>query len=201
MAKTITPQAFIFMGRSGSGKGTQAQLLMKLLKERDSQHNILYLQTGQEFREFITGTSDTQKMSGQLMKIGKLQPEFLTVHMWAHILIEKYKTGDHIVCDGVARKYIEANALDSAFDFYGFKNPQVIYLAVDESEVYTRLSKRSRLDDAKDDIGRRMKWFEEDVMNAIEFYRKNPTYSFHEINGQQPIEAVHADIVKELGLV
>ena len=59
----MKPQTFIFIGRSGCGKGTQAELVQEHLKQIDPKRKVLYIQTGAEFREFIKGNSETQKLS------------------------------------------------------------------------------------------------------------------------------------------
>jgi len=38
------------------------------------------------------------------------------------------------------------------------------------------------------------------VAPAVEYYRTNPSYKFLKIDGERPIEAIHADVVKQLGL-
>ena len=48
----VKQQSFIFMGRSGCGKGTQAKLLMEYLKKIDPARDIFYLETGAGVREF-----------------------------------------------------------------------------------------------------------------------------------------------------
>ena len=46
-------QTFIFIGRSGCGKGTQVALLQKYIKTQDYKRPILYIETGERFRQFI----------------------------------------------------------------------------------------------------------------------------------------------------
>ena len=59
----MNKNSFIFIGRSGSGKGTQAALLIQALKKSDPNREPLYVQTGQELRQFIQGSSFTQKIT------------------------------------------------------------------------------------------------------------------------------------------
>lgn len=61
-----------------------------------------------------------------------------------------------------------------------------------------RLKGRGRFDDNNEDIEARLKWYETDVMPAINFYRDNPKYNFLEIDGEQTIEKVHQDILSKL---
>ncbi|MFA6554692.1 MAG: nucleoside monophosphate kinase [Candidatus Paceibacterota bacterium] len=194
-------QSFIFIGRSGCGKGTQIKLLMDALKKKDPEHDILYIYTGQEFRKFIKGESATQKVSKVLYETGGLMPEFLTVHMWATPLIENYKGNQHLIFDGTPRKFHEAGVLNSIFNFYGLEKPWVVHLEISPEEAMKRLSLRQRLDDKEEDVTKRLAWYKTDVEPTIEYYKGNPNYNFLQIDGQRTPEAIHEDIVKIVGLV
>ena len=49
----MKPQTFIFFGRSGCGKGTQATLLKEYMEKIDPKNKVLYVETGAKFREFM----------------------------------------------------------------------------------------------------------------------------------------------------
>jgi len=194
-------QSFVFIGRSGCGKGTQIEMLMKLLKEKDPDREILYIYTGQEFRNFIQGSSATQKISKSIYDSGGLMPEFLTVHMWVKPLVEKYKGNQHIIFDGTPRKFHEAGVLHSMFGFYKLEKPWVINIGISAEEAVKRLLKRERQDDNESDIRKRLGWYETDVSPTIEFYRDNPNYNFLYVDGERSQEEVHLDIAKKMGLL
>jgi adenylate kinase family enzyme len=194
-------QSFVFIGRSGCGKGTQIEMLMKLLKEKDPDREILYIYTGQEFRNFIQGSSATQKISKSIYDSGGLMPEFLTVHMWVKPLVEKYKGNQHIIFDGTPRKFHEAGVLHSMFGFYKLEKPWVINIGISAEEAVKRLLKRERQDDNEADIRKRLGWYETDVSPTIEFYRDNPNYNFLYVDGERSPEEVHLDIAKKMGLL
>ncbi len=194
----IEPKAFIFIGRSGCGKGTQADLLIKKLKEIDPTRDVLYIQTGQEFRKFIKGTSVTAQKSNELYVTDRIQPDFLAIRMWVDILTENYKGNEHLIFDGTPRRLHEALVVDSVFDFYGFEKPVVIDININPDEALKRMLIRKRQDDKPEDIKKRLAWFEDEVNPTIDWYRTNPKYSFNEINGERSIEEIHADIIKKL---
>ncbi len=194
----MTPQTFIFIGRSGCGKGTQTKLLQDYLKKIDPTKEILYIQTGLELREFIKGQSFTQKASKALYDTGGLQPEFIAVYTWVNLLVNRYTTNEHLIFDGTPRRRHEAGVLDSIFDFYKLKRAQVIYIDVSKEESIKRLLARKRMDDNRESIEERLSWFERDVMPAIDFYRDNPLYNFHDIKGEQSVENVWEDIQKAI---
>ncbi len=194
----MNQKSFIFIGRSGCGKGTQAKLLNEYLKKVDPKREILYIQTGEQFREFIKGDSDTQKMSKKVADAGGLQPEFLAVYMWANVLVNKFTKNEHIIMDGMPRKLHEAGVIDSVFEFYDLKRPLVIHLDLSKEESIDRLMARKRTDDTREDIAERLSWFETDVVPAIEYYKNNKKYNFVHINGNRSVEEIHKDIVAQL---
>ena len=50
------------------------------------------------------------------------------------------------------------------------------------------------------DIERRINWYYENVMPAIEYFKNNSYYKFISINGEQEIQKVHEDILKAANL-
>lgn len=194
----MNPITAIFIGRSGCGKGTQADLLVNAIKERDSERGVVYVETGENFRNFLKESSHSSQLSREIYKKGELQPEFLAVHMWAYALIKYMNGNEHLVLDGVPRKQREAMVLESAFTFYKREKPFVIHLDVSEAWSRERLAGRGRMDDVnEDEVAKRLAWFETDVKPAIEWYRDEAQgYNFLEINGERTIDEIHEDIVK-----
>jgi adenylate kinase family enzyme len=197
-------QPFIFIGRAGAGKGTQAKLLIEFLGKKDPAHPVLYVETGAEFRKYIQGESYTAKLGKGIIESGGLMPEFMPVYMWGKLIAENYSGKEHLVFDGTPRKLLEAKLLDSLFPFYSLGKPLVIYLDIDHSHSSERLSLRAkssgRRDDGAEVIEHRRTAFERDVVPTIEWYRTNPNVSFLDINGRGTIEDIHKDIVKRTGL-
>lgn len=191
----MTPQTFIFIGRSGCGKGTQAKLIQDYLKKHDPKREILYVQTGQEFREFIKGDTTTQKLSRDIYDVGGFQPEFLAIYMWTNVLVNKYTADEHLVIDGAARKYHEAGVLDSIFSFYKMSKPHIVYIDISKEESKRRLLARGRVDDNEEDIEARLGWFDVEVVPALDFFKNNPDYHYLVINGEQSIEDTHKEII------
>ncbi len=196
----MSQKTFILLGRSGSGKGTQAKLIMDHLKKIDPQSDNLYIYGGAEFREFIKGNSPTQKISKDIYDKGGLQPEFLAVYVWANLLVNKYDINKHLIFDGMPRKHHEAGVMHSILDFYNLKDVYVINIDISEEESIRRLMARGRFDDNLDDIKVRLSWYKTEVEPAIEFYRDNSRYKFMTVNGEQSPEKVHQDIIEMFNL-
>ncbi len=196
----MAPQIFLFFGRSGSGKGTQADLLIKHLKENDPTRNVVYVETGQRVRDFIAKGTYSSKLVSDIVNNGGLLPAFFPVWLWSSVFVENIKGNEHLVLDGLSRRDIEAPVLASALEFYGFKNPQIIVINVSKDWAKARLLSRKRADDSDEKINRRLGWFDEQVIPAIQVFRDNPAYSVFDIEGEQPIEKVHQDILTKLRL-
>ncbi|MDD5068700.1 MAG: nucleoside monophosphate kinase, partial [Candidatus Pacebacteria bacterium] len=162
--------------------------------------NGYHLETGKKFREFIQSKGYTSGLSRKIIDEGGLQPEFLAIWNWASSLIENLTPDMHLVLDGAPRKLFEAEVLNLALEFYKRENPAVIFLNVSENWARERLMDRARGDDKKDSINKRLAWYETEVLPVVEFFKKKKNYHFLEINGEQPIEKVQADIIGKLSI-
>lgn len=192
---------FIIIGRSGCGKGTQAKLLIDFLSEKNPTIPLKYLESGDKFRSFLKEQGYTQELSRAIMHEGRLQPSFLAVHIWSHILIESMEGNEHLILDGTPRTLPEAMVLDSAMEFYSRTKPTVLYLDVSREWSRTRLSERKRADDVSSaEVEKRLGWFDTEVMPALTYLKNNPLYTFLTINGEQSIEDVHKEILIKSGL-
>lgn len=187
------------MGHSGSGKGTQARLLNEYLSKASSDTPLLYIETGARFRDFITQEGYTNTISDRIMKEGGRQPDFLAVWNWADILVRDLKEDGHLVLDGVARSLQEAQMLDTAIDFYNRSEVYVFFLNTSPEWAKQKAVERGRaydLNPGEHEV--KLQWFKEKVVPAIEFFKGSPRYSYVEINGEQSIEEVHADILASI---
>ncbi len=188
-------QTLVFIGRSGCGKGTQAKLMIEEIAKRDTERKVIYVETGEKFREFLSGDSYSSSLSRDIYARGALQPEFLAVYMWSNVFVDSITGSEHLVLDGVPRKQREAMVLDSAFSYYKRLTPTIIHIDVSEAWSRDRLKARKRVDDVdEDDVTTRLAWFESDVRPAIDWYRNASGYRFVEVNGERSVEEIHADI-------
>ncbi len=195
----MSPQTFIFIGRSGCGKGTQADLLQKALKEKDPTGEIFYLESGAKFREFIQGENYSHKLSNTIYKAGGRQPDFIAIYIWANILLESFKGTEHLFFDGISRSLPEAMAFTTALEFYD-RNATIVYMNVSRKWSEERLLARGRMDDkTKEDIDKRLDWFDKESYPAVEYFNMHHRYTLLDINGEQTIEDVHKEILTKLG--
>lgn len=191
---------FVFMGRSGCGKGTQVKLFIEYLKkEGRTDDEILYLETGGRFRDLIKGDGYTNKLVKDIYDNGKRVHSFLAAWTWTDILIEEMKQGSAIILDGSPRSQQEADVLNTSVDFYSIGKGNFIFIDVSADWVIDKVTKgdRNRSDDHTEALRKKAEWFNKDALPAVESYRNNKEFNFLHINGEQTIEKVHEDIVKQ----
>ncbi|MFC1720663.1 adenylate kinase family protein [Patescibacteria group bacterium] len=191
------PQTFIFFGRSGSGKGTQARLLVKKLTETNS-HKVLFFETGKKFREFMESDSHTAKITKEIINSGGLLPEFLPIWVWTDFFVKNLTGNEHLVLDGVSRDKDEADILDNALKFYKREKPFIININMSRERATELMKGRGRADDEDEDIAKRHDWYDSDVVPSIEYFRTNPDYIFLDIDGEKAIEEVQAEISNKI---
>lgn len=194
-------KTYIFIGRSGCGKGTQVEKLAEYLTEKgviSADQPWLRIETGARFRQIVeTGGYTAQKLKEGLENGDRL-PDNFAIWTWTGFLFDKYTGTEHIFCDGCPRSLVEAKALDLLFKFYKREEINVFYIDISREEAKVRLLKRGRADDQPGDIDNRLDWFDRDVLPAVEYYEHNPDYHFHRINGEQSVEAVHEELLSSL---
>jgi adenylate kinase family enzyme len=193
-------QTFIFIGRSGCGKGTQAELLKKYVEEHDTEkRSIYYLETGERFRDFLSKDGYSNKLAREIAENSELQPSFLAVWMWSNNFLENLNGEEHIFIDGTPRTLPETYILETALNFYKRGRAKVVYINVSREESEKRLLARGRKDDKKSgDIEKRLNWFDNDVVPAVVYLSKNENYDFFDIDGEQSVEDVHKELISKV---
>lgn len=181
------------MGRSGSGKGTQAQCILDRLGKKAH-----HIETGRILRELLMHKNATTILARDIMKTGGLFPSWFGSFAWLRELIERGSADNHIVFDGAPRKVQEAQLMDEVMGWHGRSLPFCIYVDVSEKQASDRLLTRGRDDDHPAAIRNRMQFFKTDVMPVINFYRRNERL-IH-INGERSIEEVWQEIDQKLSL-
>ncbi len=206
----------LMLGRSGSGKGTQSEILARA-------HHLYHISVGDLFRSLAGGESDTGRRVADIIHRGGLPPQWIASYLWIRELIEHVSPHQGILIDGAPRRREEAERMIEVFTWYGRVNIHAIYLAVSEEEAIRRLRRRKvcgqcaavysstdttggavprcprcggefivRRDDYETAIKERMKWFSEIEHDLLSFFEEKNI--LRRINGEQPVENVAADI-------
>jgi adenylate kinase len=210
----------IVLGRPGSGKGTQAKLLVK-------KFGLEYFGSGDALRNRRKVKDFTGGKLFQVMEKGELAPSFIISKIWIDEL-EKLKNKaklNGIVFDGTPRQMIEAKLFEEALNWYGWRRKmRVILIDISRRESLKRLTKRricknckrlipwigefkklkrcdkcggtliTRTDDKPTAIKKRLEEFKKEVMPVLNYYKKQDRLK--KVNGEQRIENVFKDILK-----
>lgn len=196
----MSPLTVAFFGISGSGKGTQCDLLEKYLNEHDPKCGVVRPEMGNLLRDFMkTGTSLARK-TGDIVKAGGLVPSFIPIYLLAGALNASFDGTQHVILDGTCRRPDQSRAADDMMLLWGRTNRHVIVLKLSPESAKARLTARRRFDDAKNEaIANRFKWYGEHVVPAIQEL-KNLGWTIHEVSGEPDVETIHKDILSVLGL-
>ncbi len=197
----MEPLTVIFVGPQGSGKGTQIEKLLKVFSEKDPLRRIVDIQTGRRFRALAAKreTFAERKVSATL-DTGVLQPDFLTHILWGQAMLDQLDAKSHLLIDGFPRTVNQAHVLEEAFDFFERETVQIINLDTPEEIVRKRMYERARADDTEESIEARLRWYREDTMPVLEYYRVRPDTEVIDVDGTASIEVVYEQILAALKL-
>lgn len=197
----MEPTTIIFIGPQGSGKGTQIERLYKAIAEQDPLRRIVDIQTGRRFRALAAKheTFAERKISNTL-DTGALQPDFLTHILWGQAMLDQLDGNSHLLIDGFPRTVTQAEVLEDALTFFERSNLHIINLDTPEEIVRKRMNERARADDTADSIEARLRWYREDTLPVLDYYRVRPDTVVHDIDGTASIDEVHEEILKVLNL-
>ncbi len=174
----------VFMGPPGSGKGTQAQTLVR-------EHGWVQLSTGELFRDHLKRETALGRAARGYMDRGELVPDAVTVDMVRERLRE-IPAGTRIVFDGFPRTVAQADALDRLLGELGRRVDAVILLDVPRQEILDRLGKRARAEGRTDDtpevIGKRFDVYEQQTRPVVEHYERRR--AVRRVDGVGGVDAV-----------
>ena len=181
----------ILFGPPGSGKGTQADLLM-------SKNSLNHISTGDVFRRNIKDSTDLGKLASEYMDNGQLVPDKVTVDLLSSEL-ERFPNSKGFIFDGFPRTVPQAQELDKLFERKNMNLDIVLSLEVSEGELVKRLLKRGvnsgRKDDQnKDIILNRIQVYNKQTSILKDYYIKKLNHSFYEINGEREVNFILDDI-------
>jgi adenylate kinase len=215
------PLNFVLIGRSGSGKGTQAKLLMEHFG------NLYYISTGDFFRDLAKADTDVGERIRKILTEGGLPYDDLATTLWMHEIAYRVKKNEGIMADGFPRRLNEAKNLDQFLKFLE-RETNTFYILIDISreEAFNRLTKRrickkcerlipwvgefkklkvcdkcggellERPDDTPEAINNRLDYYEERVIPVVKYYEEQS--KLLKINGEQSIVDVFQDILKAI---
>lgn len=184
-------KTLVMMGKPGSGKGTQA----KLISEKTGWK---IFSSGDKFRELKKADTLLGRKIKETIDVGKLMPYWFASFLFQEAVIY-LPAEEGIIYEGAARLPSEAALLHDVMEW--LERPyRVVYLDIPASVAMDRLTKRKltegRADDEEDKIKVRLEVHEKEVEPAADIFRNKGT--FIHVNGDQPIEKVHEEILAKL---
>ncbi|MBU2496898.1 MAG: nucleoside monophosphate kinase [Nanoarchaeota archaeon] len=200
----------ILLGKQGSGKGTQGELISE-------KYQIPLITAGDLLRKISKEHTSLGKKVKEILNSGKLAPNELT----NKIILNEIKSLQSFILDGFPRSMIQALALEKA----KIKLDYIFLIDIDDSLAIERLSARrvcskckeiynvitkkpkkqsicdkckgklvQRDDDKPDAIKKRLSIFRKETLPVLNLYKKKSIV--HIINGEPKPKMVFEDIKK-----
>ncbi len=210
----------VLLGPPGAGKGTQADVLTKKLF-------VPHISTGDMFRAAMSAGTPMGNEAKEYINKGILVPDEITIGIIKD-RISHDDCREGFLLDGFPRTLAQAEALDKLMGEMNTTLDAVINISVPDEQLILRLSGRrmckscgsiyhqlynapqkegicdncgselyQRSDDQEDTVKNRLKVYHEQTAPLIDYYAKKDV--LHNINGDQPINAVLADMGEALG--
>ncbi len=182
------PLSVLFVGRPGSGKGTQSRLLAERL-------GCTRFSSGEHLKQLIDAHGPLSELIRRDYDRGQLSPDWLASYFFKEALIS-LAAGQSFVGEGFPRNLHQAKSADEILSWLG-RSYTVLHLHVGEDEAMNRQLERAKTEDRPDSDG------VEKIQARFEVYRQRtePLLDFFkekgaliEINGAQTTEAIAADI-------
>lgn len=210
------PPIVMLLGAAGSGKGTQAALLVE-------RYGFIKIDAGDIIRQRSKEDTPLGRELKQIHDSGSYTPDAMV----GSLIREHMSALPHekpLVIDGFPRTIGQDDILHDIINANGFAGRpfHAVWINVDLEEARRRLLQRSicqscktifatrditvctvcggevkpRVDDEVEAIAKRLKFFNEGPMKVVQRYRDRG--HIHEINGDQTVEQVHADLLKAI---
>ncbi len=190
------PKTFIFVGRSGAGKGTQLELLKKYFEATGAVHS---LDMGGIFRAFFKTEGYMQDIARDLtMNQGKFQPDFLTNALFISNAINLIDETSTLFIDGFPRSVAQVQVLKELLAYAKRTAPIVLNIEVPREEVKKRMLARGRADDEDAKIDSRLDEYDRTVVPMLAEIMQDPFFTYIEIDGRPPIHEIHESLLKQV---
>ena len=188
----------ILLGPPGSGKGTQAQLLIQ-------RYGIVQLSTGEMLRAAVAAGTPIGLKAKEIMASGGLVPDEVVVGIISD-RIDQPDAKNGFILDGFPRTVPQAEALDDLLRHKHLKLEAVIELRVNESALLSRVETRVaqmrergeevRVDDTPEVLTRRLASYRSQTEPLIHYYSERRKLST--IDGMMAIDEVTRAIHRQL---
>ena len=181
----------IIFGPPGSGKGTQAELLVK-------NKGLSHISTGDIFRKNIKGSTKLGVLASSYTENGQLVPDNVTSDMLSNE-IESISDSKGFIFDGYPRTINQAEFFESLLLKKNMKLSMVLSLDVNEEILLKRLLNRGLTSGRDDDrnenvILNRIRVYNNQTSVLKKYYIDKLGDNFHSINGEHGIQSIFKSI-------
>ena len=181
----------IIFGAPGSGKGTQAELLVK-------NKGLNHISTGDIFRKNIKGSTKLGVLASSYIENGQLVPDNVTSDMLSNE-IESISDSKGFIFDGYPRTINQAEFFESLLLKKNMKLSMVLSLDVSEVILLKRLLNRGLTSGRDDDrneniILNRIRVYNNQTSVLKKYYIDKLGDNFHSINGEHDIQSIFKSI-------
>ena len=181
----------IIFGPPGSGKGTQAELLVK-------NKGLSHISTGDIFRKNIKGLTKLGVIASSYIENGQLVPDNVTSDMLSNE-IESISDSKGFIFDGYPRTINQAEFFESLLLKKNMKLSMVLSLDVNEEILLKRLLNRGLTSGRDDDrneniILNRIRVYNNQTSVLKKYYIDKLGDNFHSINGEHGIQSIFKSI-------
>jgi len=174
----------VLLGAPGSGKGTQAALLVEELK-------LPHISTGELLRTAVKAGTDLGIKAKAVIDRGELVSDDIMLSL----LEERLSQNDverGFILDGYPRNLIQAHALDELLGRIRQPVDEALQIDVDIESVITRIAHRAaeegRSDDTEEVVRNRMKIYSDHTAPVVDYYAEQGLLS--RVLGEGTIEEV-----------
>jgi adenylate kinase len=175
-------QCIVFLGKTGSGKDTQAELLAQ-------KYDVEIIRTGDLVRE----EAKTNASVAAELESGALADNALVDRLMSKA-IGRLGTNTTFVSDGYPRHIEQAHKLEDILTSNEAEFALVVYFKISDAEVQLRLKLRGRSDDSPDAVLKKLQAFHANTEEVIAYFRS--TKPFVEIDASKSPEEI-ASVVQE----
>lgn len=182
----------VLLGAPGSGKGTQATLMVEHL-------GVSHISTGVLLRSAVASGTELGKTAKVVMDRGELVSDDIMLG-----LIEERLSQDDVqkgfILDGYPRNIAQAVALDELLARLGQPVEEALQIDVDDELMVARIAGRAALegrsDDSEDVVRKRMQVYAEQTAPVVDYYSKKGVLT--RILGEGTIEEVFQRVLSVL---
>jgi adenylate kinase len=209
----------IILGKAGSGKGVQSEILAK-------KFGLEHIDMGQTLREFSQKEGAISQEIYAIQNVKKTLVPSRILREVLHLKIGSFRSEQGIVFDGVPRTMDQEQYLEEALQEFGRRIDKVFFIDISEAESVRRISRRwncakckkilimgkdlkketdlcpfchgkisRRVDDTPEGIQKRLKVFQAETVPVLEYFRQKGILV--ELNGEKTIAEVSREILKQ----